>query len=127
MLEDMELDPEELALMGITEDSRRLTPRPWGTTIEYLIDSPLEVGRTNIKTALRQIKEVVTCLTFKEIPNTTQNLFTKEFILFTSGQPGCFSQVGRELYNQPIHMIWYDCSPDYGMAGHTSLQVMAIL
>ena len=97
MLEDMELDPAELALLGVTEESRRWTPRPWGTTIEYLIDSPLEVGRTNITTALKQIEEVVTCLTFKEIPNTTQNIFKKEIILFTRAQDGCFSQVGRKI------------------------------
>ena len=104
LVEDMEMDPEQLSLMGITEVSRRWTPRPWGTTIEYLIDGPLEVGRPNITVALKEIEEVVTCLTFKEIPNTS-NLHKREYIFFKTGESGCHSQVGRrhEIYTK-VHL-----------------------
>ena len=82
VIEDMEIDSDQLDLMGLVSydngESRQWPSRSWGTTIEYLIDSPLEVGRPNITTALKQIEAVVTCLKFKEIPNSTQNLHLKE-------------------------------------------------
>ena len=95
-LEDMEMDLDQLSSMAITQDDRRWTPKPWGTTIEYLIDDQLKVGRNNITTALKQIEEVVSCLTFKEIPNSTRDLHKREYIFFKTGEPGCKSYVGRK-------------------------------
>lgn len=67
----------------------------WGETIEYLIMEPLRSNSVNLRIALKEIEEV-SCLKFVEISENTPDLWRKEFLLFESGQPGCFSEIGKQ-------------------------------
>ena len=81
-------------MTGIIMKSKR-----WNTDrIEYFIDKTLDKisWRSNISSALNQIDDVVTCLSFQHLHKKPADLYARELLLFEYTGHGCYSHVGKQ-------------------------------